>query len=217
MSKHMVAVLLDGGHVLFELTGGAIKKQPEKLPTTKEILDLAYSCIIPEKEEIFRIYYYDCEPYSGKPRHPVSNRPYNYQTARTYIMRSTFYDKLAQEKNIAFRSGQLKFRGWNLKKSALTRLIKSSGRIEESDMVPNFQQKGVDIKIGLDISWLASKKVVDRIILFTGDTDFIPAMKFARREGVQVILAALRDNIKTDLKKHSDEFRLSRMSKQADS
>lgn len=61
--------------------------------------------------------------------------------------------------------------------------------------------------IGLDIAWLASKNIVDRIILVTGDADFIPAMKFARREGIQVVLVTLGNKIKPEMREHTDEFR----------
>jgi uncharacterized LabA/DUF88 family protein len=36
-------------------------------------------------------------------------------------------------------------------------------------------QKGVDIKFGLDIASLAYKRLVERVVLITGDSDFIPA------------------------------------------
>jgi len=39
------------------------------------------------------------------------------------------------------------------------------------------------MKIGLDAAWLASKRIVDRIILVTADSDFIPAMSL---HGVRV-------------------------------
>lgn len=39
------------------------------------------------------------------------------------------------------------------------------------------KQKGVDMRIGIDISSLAFKKQVDRIILISGDSDFVPAAK----------------------------------------
>jgi uncharacterized LabA/DUF88 family protein len=55
----------------------------------------------------------------------------------------------------------------------------------------NFEQKGVDMRIGIDVATLSLKKVVDRIILFSGDTDMIPAMKLARREGLQVFVVKL--------------------------
>jgi len=64
------------------------------------------------------------------------------------------------------------------------------------------------MKIGLDVAWLASKSIVERLILVTGDSDFVPAMKFARREGVQVILVTMgHSQIKQELKVHADELR----------
>lgn len=64
------------------------------------------------------------------------------------------------------------------------------------------------MKIGLDVAWLASKGIVDRIILVAADTDFIPAMKFARREGVQVVLVPMGTNmLNKALKAHADEVR----------
>jgi len=64
------------------------------------------------------------------------------------------------------------------------------------------------MKIGLDVAWLSSKSIVDRLILVTGDSDFVPAMQFARREGVQVILVTMgHQQIKRELKVHTDEIR----------
>jgi uncharacterized LabA/DUF88 family protein len=53
---------------------------------------------------------------------------------------------------------------------------------------PNIRQKGVDMRIGLDIASLTLKKQVQVIVLVTADSDFIPAMKFARREGAQLVI-----------------------------
>jgi uncharacterized LabA/DUF88 family protein len=55
----------------------------------------------------------------------------------------------------------------------------------------NLEQKGVDMRIGIDVATLTLKKIVERIILISGDTDMIPAMKLARREGVQVVLVEI--------------------------
>ena len=64
------------------------------------------------------------------------------------------------------------------------------------------------MKIGLDVAWLSSKSIVERIILVTADSDFIPPMKFARREGVQVILVTLGHlQVKNELKEHAAELR----------
>ena len=60
--------------------------------------------------------------------------------------------------------------------------------LTDSDIYLNFEQKGVDMRIGIDVASLSLKKQVDRIILISGDRDMIPAIKLARREGVQVVL-----------------------------
>jgi len=54
------------------------------------------------------------------------------------------------------------------------------------------------------VSWLASKRIVDKIVLITGDSDFVPAMKFARREGLMVYLVHFCHGIKAVLKEHCD-------------
>ena len=65
-------------------------------------------------------------------------------------------------------------------------------------------QKGTDIKIGVDIASLALKKQVDRIILISGDSDFVPAAKLARREGIDFILDPLWQPISPSLYEYID-------------
>ena len=73
-----------------------------------------------------------------------------------------------------------------------------------ADLIPNIQQKGVDMRIGLDISSLSLKNQADVIVLVTGDSDFIPAMKFARREGKQIFLFSLGHAVKNEMYAHTD-------------
>ncbi len=40
--------------------------------------------------------------------------------------------------------------------------------------------------------------------MVTGDSDMVPAFKFARREGVKVYLVSMNYGIKRSLKAHSD-------------
>lgn len=49
-------------------------------------------------------------------------------------------------------------------------------------------QKGVDMRIGLDIANITAKKLCTKLVLFSNDADMIPAMKMARKEGVHVFL-----------------------------
>ena len=77
----------------------------------------------------------------------------------------------------------------------------------DEDLVLDITQKGVDMKIGLDISSLSYKKQVNQIILISGDSDFVPAAKHARREGIDFILDPLWMRVKPDLYEHVDGMR----------
>lgn len=60
------------------------------------------------------------------------------------------------------------------------------------------------MRIGLDIASLTLKKHAQMIVLVTADSDFVPAMKFARREGAQLVLITLGHGIRDGLKEHAD-------------
>ena len=73
-----------------------------------------------------------------------------------------------------------------------------------SDFVPAIEQKGVDLRIGLDIARLALRDMVRALVVVTGDSDLVPAFKFARREGVRVYLDHLGHSVRSELKAHAD-------------
>jgi len=68
----------------------------------------------------------------------------------------------------------------------------------------DLRQKGVDMRIGLDIASITLKRLASTIILVAGDADFVPAAKLARREGLQFILDPLWQNVSPDLFEHID-------------
>lgn len=71
--------------------------------------------------------------------------------------------------------------------------------------MPDFEQKGVDMRIGLDMANFCALKTVERLILITGDTDCIPAMKHARINGLQVALVTFPSHkIAPEMLWHSD-------------
>ena len=76
--------------------------------------------------------------------------------------------------------------------------------LSEDDRKLDITQKGVDMKIGIDIASLAYKKQVDQIVLIAGDSDFVPAAKLARREGIDFILDPMWNQISPDLMEHID-------------
>jgi len=60
------------------------------------------------------------------------------------------------------------------------------------------------MRIGLDIASITLKQQADTIILVTGDSDFVPAAKLARREGIELLLDPLRQEVSDDLHEHVD-------------
>lgn len=79
--------------------------------------------------------------------------------------------------------------------------------LQEGDLSYVVEQKGVDIKMGVDIASLAYKRLVDRIVLMTGGSDFVPAAKLARRERIDVVLDPLWAPISASLNEHIDGLR----------
>jgi uncharacterized LabA/DUF88 family protein len=60
--------------------------------------------------------------------------------------------------------------------------------LTDDDFVYDVKQKGTDMRVGLDIASVSYKGQADQIVLVAGDSDFVPAAKLARREGVDFIL-----------------------------
>ncbi len=71
------------------------------------------------------------------------------------------------------------------------RLQRHWAALTNDDVTLDLRQKGVDMRIGLDIASLAYNRFVNTVVLVSGDSDFVPAAKLARREGLQFILDPL--------------------------
>ncbi len=197
------AILLDMGFVFHKLKNALGRRQP----TAIEIRQFAVKCL-EKDEEIFRIYCYDCPPYGEKQTHPLSRKTIDFSTTPTFSSRTKIISDLKVMDNIAFRAGKLSFDGWIISKKATKDILKTNRAFVDDDFTPDIKQKGVDMKIGLDVAWLSSKSIVERLILVTSDSDFVPPMKFARREGVQVSLVTLGHlQVTSELKEHADELR----------
>jgi uncharacterized LabA/DUF88 family protein len=206
-SKKQVAIMIDGGfaeHRLYKILG-------DRHPTPQQLWDFACACAT-GGEEIFRIYYYDCPPFEGARTHPLTGRSVDFAKSDVFRRKCTLHEEFARMDLVAFRAGHLNCDGWKLKKTAIARARKATAAggtytLQADDLAPDIKQKQVDMKIGLDIAWLASKRIVERLVLVAGDADFTPAMKFARREGIQVVLVTLGGMFRPELRAHADQFR----------
>lgn len=165
-----------------------------------------------EERQLYRVFYYDCEPIGRKSvYHPLTKKNVDLDKSDTYTWTQAFLEELKKRRKFALRLGRLSDQmNYNLRPEVTKQLCTGKRTMDsliESDFVFNVQQKGVDMKIGVDIASLAYKKQVDQIILISGDSDFVPAAKLARREGIDFILDPMGATIKEDLFEHIDGLR----------
>jgi uncharacterized LabA/DUF88 family protein len=205
------AILVDGGFYRKRATYLWGKKTAQQRAT--ELSAYCNEHIKSEKtfnqNALYRIFYYDCPPLSKNVFHPLFNRTIDFGKTDTYNWTIEFFEALKQKRKFALRLGKLSDdrASFELKPDTLKKIFSKKISLEdltEDDFEITFSQKGVDMKIGIDIASLAFKQQVDQIILIAGDSDFVPAAKLARREGIDFVLDPMWSEIKPDLFEHID-------------
>lgn len=118
--------------------------------------------VMVEGDELLRAYYYHCLPYQSSP-------PTDEERER-YGSRHRFFTALRHLPRFEVRLGKLAFRGM------------------AHDGNPIFQQKRVDLMLGVDMALLAGKNRIGKMALVSGDSDFTPAVEAVKREGILTTL-----------------------------
>ena len=159
--------------------------------------------------QLYRIFYYDCAPIGKKSvYHPLTRKNIELDKSNTYTWSIAFLEELKHRRKFAIRLGEMAGSvSYNLKPASTKRLLLGQialGDLTESDFEFVAQQKGVDMRIGVDLASMTFKKQIDQVVLVSGDSDFVPAAKMARREGIDFILDPMGATIKDDLFEHID-------------
>lgn len=196
------AILIDGGFFVRKVYT-KLKKNPDVSDVENEILGIQSRAIF-SNFDLLRVYYYDARPATGKLTNPISKQMTNLIETDVYKRNQPFLDSLELKANIALRLGDTSANGWKLKAKALKDISNKSRPIAADDLAMDIEQKGVDLRIGLDIARLSLGGLVSTIVVVTGDSDLVPAFKFARREGVRVILSHMGHGVKRELRAHTD-------------
>lgn len=165
-----------------------------------------------KNRDLYRIFYYDCPPTSKRIFHPFFQKQVDLSKSELYTWMNQFLEELKKKRKFAIRLGKLaeEQAHYTIRPNVVKRLCNGSiqfSDLTESDFCIEIDQKGVDMKIGLDIASMAYKHQVNQIILISGDSDFVSAAKLARREGIDFILDPLGSPIKPDLFEHIDGLR----------
>ncbi len=209
--KHEVstAILVDGGFYRKRAYHFWGEKNPKE--RADELYEYCRKLLHSASEQriLYRLFYYDCPPISKIVYNPVTKKQLDLGKTADYQWTESFFNELRHKRKVALRLGRLSENTlqYNIKPESFKKLLNgklSLDELSEHDLKLNIEQKGVDMRIGVDISSLAFKQQVQQIILISGDSDFVPAAKQARREGIDFILAPMGAKIKADLYEHID-------------
>ena len=156
-----LAIFIDGGYLdaLAMKEFGGIRIDYARL--AEEITRVAGEKT-PEPLDLFRTYYYNCLPYQSNP--PTPDESFRFGAARS------FHEALGRLPRFEVREGRLAFRG------------------TDAEGAPIFQQKRIDLLLGIDFALLCGKHQISHAALVAGDSDLLPAVIVAKLEAVTIWL-----------------------------
>jgi uncharacterized LabA/DUF88 family protein len=163
-----------------------------------------------ESADLYRIFFYDCAPLTKRVHYPISKRNLNLAQTSEAQARLAIHDALLKVRKVALRLGRLNDQfGWRPRPQAVERWLAQPLAFDpkDDDFEIDTVQKGVDMRLGLDIASMAFKRQVDQIVMVAADADFVPAVKLARREGIDVVLDPMGGPAASDLIAHADGVR----------
>lgn len=217
------AILVDGGFYRSRANALVGSKSPKERADELERYCLDHLHDKYEKRFLYRIFYYDCAPIEKGTNvyHPLTKRSINLGDSENGKWMQDFLAELKHRRKFALRMGRLGTKGnstmcYNLRPEITKELLNGKKALDDlslTDFKLNVVQKGVDMRIGVDISSIAFKHQVDQIVLIAGDSDFVPAAKQARREGIDFILDPMGNHIPDDLFEHIDGVRTQKLVK----
>lgn len=198
--------------VVFMIDGWFMRKRIYQLKTffyTGEEIRKYCCSHLKKHDTLYRIFYYDTAPLNKKGHNPVSRKHIDFGQTDTAKGQIKLLNSIKETPNFALRLGHAEWQNnqWVLNPDKFKKLLNNKIAVEdleESDVRPVITQKAVDMKIGIDIALISTKKLADLLIIITGDADIVPALKLARREGMQVGLDPLRNQILPSLREHVD-------------
>ncbi|MBI5051576.1 NYN domain-containing protein [Candidatus Micrarchaeota archaeon] len=110
----------------------------------------------------FKTFYYDCAPYQDE--------------------KSTEQEKEFYNKKLSFFDAIKYLPRFEVKYGKLQRLLKSDGKW-------SYNQKMVDTLLSLDLLNSVHNKYISSAIIVSGDSDFVPAVKYAKDAGATIYAA----------------------------
>ncbi len=162
-----------------------------------------------QDDYLVRIYYYDCLPLQAKGVSPLNGKAINFAQLESARLRYQLFDQLKTTPNFCLRLGYMEWNGrdWTIVGSKVAPLLKQEIAVEglaDKDIRPGSETTQMSVKMALDMTSLAAKRVADMFVLISGRTDLIPAMEQIRQEGVQICLDPMFAPISNQLGAQAD-------------
>lgn len=121
--------------------------------------------------EVLRTYYYHCLPYLREPALPADRERFS--------RRHRFFTALSHLPRFQVRLGQLERRGRN------------------DRGMPVFEQKRVDVLTAVDLTLLATKRMITHAAVFAGDSDSSPQSRSPGRRAWSCVCTTGRTYMRT--------------------
>jgi uncharacterized LabA/DUF88 family protein len=117
--------------------------------------------LLPPGLDLLRTYFYHCPPYQANP------------PSQDEKDRKARFDR--------FHSALQKLPRYEVRLGVLAKRFDDAGKVR-------FEQKRVDILLGVDLVRLSAKSQITEAIIVAGDSDFLPAIDAAKDDGVLIRL-----------------------------
>lgn len=203
------AILVDGGY--YRVRAKALWGNKYPAARAKEIYDYCMLHITQpdEPRDLYRLFYYDCPGMTRDLEHPLTHITTSFATGSGTLWAKDLFKELCKMRKVALRKGELleSQAHYILKDDILNDLLSGTrtlASLSENDFSLEVKQKGVDMRIGLDVASICANHCANQIILIAGDTDFLPVAKMARRNGIDFILDPMKQYVKQSLIEHVD-------------
>lgn len=146
---YRVAIFIDGGYV-----EKFLRNEFNFASIDFSTLPLEIARHISPDIDVFRTYYYHCQPY--KSSYPTPEEEYRFS------QRQSFFDALKKLSRYIVKFGRLARHG------------------PDKDGAYSFEQKMVDVLLSVDLVRLSARGAITHAAIIAGDSDFVPAIEAAK-------------------------------------
>ncbi len=160
MQRPLYAILVDGGYIT------KILKDRNKQAATADQVEAECTRIralpLVADYELLRIYYYDAYPSTENVKLPITGAAFPLGQTPRFREGQALHDRLILKPHFALRMGSVTIspHQWKLKPRVMRAIMRAPRQLQDNDFVLDMTQKGVDMRIGMDMARLALREMV---------------------------------------------------------